>query len=82
MLRWRTFPGHREPTTIAAERQANPFVRAWLDDEWPDEEEVQVSGEPATLRLWAPDYDGGHKALVRFADGRETIVGGSRVDRG
>jgi glyoxylase-like metal-dependent hydrolase (beta-lactamase superfamily II) len=74
-------PGHREPTTIAAERQANPFVRAWLDDEWPDEQECRVAGEPATLLLWAPDYDGGHKALVRFADGRESIVGGSRVER-
>ena len=28
-----------------------------------------------------PDYDGGHKALVRLASGEETIVGGSRVDR-
>jgi len=40
-----------------------------------------VSGQEATLLLWAPDYDGGHKALVRFPDGRETIVGGSRVER-
>jgi glyoxylase-like metal-dependent hydrolase (beta-lactamase superfamily II) len=74
-------PGHREPTTIAAERQANPFIRAWLDGEWPEEEPCRVSGEPATLLLWAPDYDGGHKALVRLADGRETIVGGSRITR-
>jgi glyoxylase-like metal-dependent hydrolase (beta-lactamase superfamily II) len=74
-------PGHREPTTIAAERQANPFVRAWLDGEWPEEQDCRVNGDPATLRLWAPDYDGGHKALVRFPDGRETIVGGSRVER-
>ena len=35
----------------------------------------------ATLLLWAPDYDGGNKALVRLGDGTETIVGGSRVDR-
>lgn len=74
-------PGHREPTTIAAERQANPFVRAWLDGEWPEEQDCRVNGEPATLLLWADDYDGGHKALVRFPDGRETIVGGSRVER-
>ena len=74
-------PGHREPTTIAAERQSNPFIRAWLDGEWPGEQPCRVSGEPATLLLWAPDYDGGHKALVRLADGRETIVGGSRVER-
>jgi glyoxylase-like metal-dependent hydrolase (beta-lactamase superfamily II) len=74
-------PGHREPTTIAAERRANPFIRAWLDGEWPDEAPCRVGGEPATLLLWADDYDGGHKALVRLADGRETIVGGSRVER-
>jgi hydroxyacylglutathione hydrolase len=74
-------PGHTLPTTIAAERQANPFIRAWLDGEWPEPEECRVVGEPATLLLWAADYDGGHKALVRFPDGRESIVGGSRVER-
>ena len=74
-------PGHREPTTIGAEREANPFIRAWLDGEGPGEEPCRVYGEPATLLLWAADYDGGHKALVRFPDGRETIVGGSRVER-
>ena len=35
-----------------------------------------------TLVVWSPDYDGKGKALVRFADGREAIVGGSRVERG
>lgn len=74
-------PGHREPTTIVAERASNPFIRAWLDGEWPAEEPCRAGGEPAALLLWAPDYDGGHKALVRYADGRETIVGGSRVER-
>ncbi len=74
-------PGHREATTVAAERAANPFVRAWLDGEGLGEEPCRVSGEPATLLLWADDYDGGHKALVRLASGLETIVGGSRVTR-
>jgi glyoxylase-like metal-dependent hydrolase (beta-lactamase superfamily II) len=74
-------PGHREETTIGAERESNPFVRAWLYGEGLSEEPCRVNGEPATLLLWAPDYDGGHKALVRFPDGRETIVGGSRVQR-
>ncbi len=74
-------PGHREPTTIDVERASNPFVRAWLDGDWPGEEPCRVNGEAATLLLWAPDYDGGHKALVRLGDGRETIVGGSRVER-
>jgi glyoxylase-like metal-dependent hydrolase (beta-lactamase superfamily II) len=74
-------PGHREATTIEAERAANPFVRAWLDGEGLTEEPCRVAGEEATLLLWAPDYDGGNKALVRFPSGRETIVGGSRVER-
>lgn len=74
-------PGHREATTIGAERASNPFVRAWLAGEGLSEEPVRVAGAEATLLLWADDYDGGHKALVRFPDGRETIVGGSRVER-
>jgi hydroxyacylglutathione hydrolase len=74
-------PGHTEVTTIGDERAANPFVRAWTAGEGLGDEPCTVAGQPATLLLWAPDYDGGHKALVRFADGRETIVGGSRVER-
>ena len=45
-------------------------------------ERVRVGGEEAELVVWSPDYDGNGKALVRFADGREAIVGGSRVERG
>ena len=74
-------PGHREETTIGAERASNPFIRAWLDGEGLSESPCRVSGADATLLLWAPDYDGGHKALVRLASGEETIVGGSRVER-
>jgi hydroxyacylglutathione hydrolase len=74
-------PGHREATTIGAEREGNPFIRAWLDGEGLTEEPCRVSGREATLLLWADDYDGGHKALVRFPSGEETIVGGSRVER-
>jgi glyoxylase-like metal-dependent hydrolase (beta-lactamase superfamily II) len=77
----RVFPGHREDTTIGDERRSNPFIRAWLDGEGLGEEPCRVSGEAATLLLWAPDYDGGNKALVRLASGEETIVGGSRVER-
>ena len=77
----RVFPGHREDTTIGEERRGNPFIRAWLDGEGLGEEPCRVSGEEATLLLWADDYDGGHKALVRLASGEETIVGGSRVER-
>jgi len=44
-------------------------------------EQVRVAGEEAELIVWSPDYDGNGKALVRFADGGEAIVGGSRVER-
>ena len=77
----RVCPGHREDTTIGDERRTNPFIRAWLDGEGLGEQPCRVGGEDATLLLWAPDYDGGNKALVRLASGKETIVGGSRVTR-
>jgi glyoxylase-like metal-dependent hydrolase (beta-lactamase superfamily II) len=76
-------PGHREPTTIGAEFDANPFVRVWRGLEETGAEEVTVWGRPATLKLWAPDYDGGNKAWIVFGDdGTEAIVGGSQVERG
>ena len=39
-------------------------------------------GEPATLVLLGDDYDGGHKAWVRWPDGGDDIVPGSQVQRG
>lgn len=77
----RVHPGHREPTTIGEERESNPFVRALLDDARPEGVPCAVAGDPAKLLLWGPDYDGTNKAWVRFADGEEAIVGGSRVER-
>ncbi|HEY8502168.1 MAG TPA: MBL fold metallo-hydrolase [Solirubrobacterales bacterium] len=79
----RVHPGHREPTTIGEERENNPFVRIWRGLDSTGEEEVTVWGRPATLKLWAPDYDGGNKAWIVFDDsGEEAIVGGSQVERG
>ncbi len=76
-------PGHREPTTIGDEWEGNPFVRIWRDLDQVGDENVTVWGRPATLKLWAPDYDGGNKAWIVFADdGTEAIVGGSQVERG
>jgi hydroxyacylglutathione hydrolase len=75
-------PGHREPTTIGTEWDANPFVRIWRDLDQVGAEDVTVWGRPATLKLWAPDYDGGNKAWIVFGDsGEEAIVGGSQVER-
>ena len=76
-------PGHTDPTTVADELEHNPFVRLWrgLDDE--GAEECTVFGDQkATLVLWGDDYDGGHKAWVRWADGSDDIVPGSQVVRG
>jgi hydroxyacylglutathione hydrolase len=79
----RVHPGHREATTIGAEWESNPFVQIWRGREETGEEEVAVWDRPATLKLWAPDYDGGNKAWVVFGDdGTEAIVGGSQVVRG
>ena len=44
-------------------------------------ERVRVGGREATLIVWSPDYDGKRKAWVRFDDGHEAIVGGSRIER-
>jgi glyoxylase-like metal-dependent hydrolase (beta-lactamase superfamily II) len=75
-------PGHTDPTTVAAEWEHNPFVRIWrgLDEE--SEDRCTVWEQPATLILWAPDYDGGHKAWVRWDEsGEDDIVPGSQVER-
>jgi hydroxyacylglutathione hydrolase len=77
----RVLPGHTDETTIGREWEENPFVRVWRGVEPEGSEPVRVAGEDATLIVWSPDYDGGGKAWIRFADGRDAIVGGSRVER-
>jgi glyoxylase-like metal-dependent hydrolase (beta-lactamase superfamily II) len=77
----RLHPGHREPTTVADEWEHNPFVRVWRGLDPEGDEPCKVGDSDATLILWAPDYDGGNKAWVRWADGADDIVGGSRVTR-
>ena len=78
----RVLPGHADETTIGRERRENPFVRVWSGAEQEGSERVRVGGRDATLLVWSPDYDGNGKAWVRFEDGDEAIVGGSRVERG
>jgi len=77
----RVLPGHTDETTIGREWEENPFVRVWRGVEPEGTEPCRVAGEEATLVVWSPDYDGGGKAWVRFADDRDAIVGGSRVQR-
>jgi len=77
----RVLPGHTDETTIGREWEENPFVRVWRGVEPEGTEQVRVSGREATLVVWSPDYDGKGKAWVRFDDGTDAIVGGSRVER-
>lgn len=77
----RVLPGHTDETTIGREREQNPFIKVWRGAEPEGTERVLVAGEEATLIVWSPDYDGGGKAWVRFSNGIDTIVAGSRVER-
>jgi len=77
----RVFPGHTDETTIGAEWDTNPFVRLWRGVDTEGTEDVEVTGKPAILLLKARDYDGGHKAWVRFHRGGEAVVGGGMVQR-
>lgn len=85
-------PGHAGPTTIRHEAEHNPFVRIWDGTDPEGSEDVLVrlpgDGEDADdveheveLILEAPDYDGGTKAWVRWPDGSDDLVPGSRVRR-
>jgi len=74
-------PGHTDETTIGREWEANPFVRVWRGVQDEGVERCRAGGEEATLIVWSPDYDGKGKAWVRYEDGRDAIVGGSRVQR-
>jgi hydroxyacylglutathione hydrolase len=74
-------PGHTDPTSVAEELESNRFVRIWRGLDPEGSEQCTALGEPATLILLGDDYDGGHKAWVRWPDGRDDIVPGSKVSR-
>jgi glyoxylase-like metal-dependent hydrolase (beta-lactamase superfamily II) len=78
----RVHPGHTDPTTVGEELESNRFVRVWRGEDAEGDEQVTVWDKPATLVLWGDDYDGGHKAWIRWEDGADDIVGGSQVQRG
>ena len=75
----RVHPGHTDPTTIGDEweqqRVRPPLARARRGGQ---RAAARCGTQEATLVLWAPDYDGGHKAWVRWDDGSDDIVPGSR----
>jgi glyoxylase-like metal-dependent hydrolase (beta-lactamase superfamily II) len=77
----RIHPGHTDPSTVGDELEQNPFVRIWRGLDSEGSESCTALGQPATLILLAEDYDGGHKAWVRWPDGSDDIVPGSQVQR-
>jgi hydroxyacylglutathione hydrolase len=72
-------PGHTEETTVADEWESNAFIRLWRGLDSEGSEPCLALGDPATLILLGQDYDGGHKAWVRWPDGSDDIVPGSQV---
>jgi glyoxylase-like metal-dependent hydrolase (beta-lactamase superfamily II) len=72
-------PGHAGPTTVANEWEHNAFIRIWRGLDREGSQPCIALGKPATLILLGPDYDGGHKAWVRWPDGADDIVPGSQV---
>ncbi len=75
-------PGHADPTTVGVERRENPFIRVMTGAEPEGEGPCMALGRQARLIVIARDYDGGTKAWVRFDDGSDAIVPGSRVQVG
>jgi glyoxylase-like metal-dependent hydrolase (beta-lactamase superfamily II) len=73
------YPGHTDATTVAREWEHNPFIRIWRGLDGEGDATCTAFGEPARLILLADDYDGGKKAWVRWPDGKDDIVPGSRV---
>jgi hydroxyacylglutathione hydrolase len=75
-------PGHADETTVAREWEQNAFIRVWRGLDPEGSETCTALGEPATLILLGADYDGGTKAWIRWPDGADDIVPGSKVERG
>jgi glyoxylase-like metal-dependent hydrolase (beta-lactamase superfamily II) len=77
----RIHPGHTDPSTVGDELEHNPFVRIWRGVAPEGTDPCTAFGRPATLILFARDYDGGHKAWIRWPDGSDDIVPGSQVEQ-
>ena len=77
----RIHPGHTDPTTVARGARAQPLRPHLARGRSPGRRRVQAMGQDATLILLGDDYDGGHKAWVRWPDGSDDIVPGSQVQQ-
>ncbi len=75
-------PGHADDTSVGREWDENAFIRVWRGLDPEGSEPCRALGEPATLILLGADYDGGTKAWIRWPDGADDIVPGSKVERG
>jgi glyoxylase-like metal-dependent hydrolase (beta-lactamase superfamily II) len=76
------YPGHAEPTSVEQEWESNGFIRVWRGLDPQVSEPCTALGQPARLVFLGEDYDGGTKAWIRWEDGSDDIVPGSRVERG
>jgi hydroxyacylglutathione hydrolase len=76
------YPGHAGATCVAQEWERNGFIRIWRGLDPEGSEPCTALGQPASLVFLGRDYDGGTKAWVRWPDGSDDIVPGSRVERG
>jgi hydroxyacylglutathione hydrolase len=75
------YPGHAEATSVGREWDSNGFIRVWRGLDPQGSEPCTALGQPARLVFLGEDYDGGTKAWVRWEDGSDDIVPGSRVER-
>jgi hydroxyacylglutathione hydrolase len=72
-------PGHAEDTSVGREWESNSFIRIWRGLDPEGSERCTALERDATLVHLGADYDGGTKAWVRWEDGSDDIVPGSRV---
>jgi hydroxyacylglutathione hydrolase len=75
----RVAPGHSEPTSIGHERSTNPFLRVLSGADAEGTGTGRFDGVPVRVIVEARDYDGGTKAWIRFPDGGDATVPGSRL---
>jgi hydroxyacylglutathione hydrolase len=74
------YPGHAEASTVEREWESNGFIRVWRGLDPQGTEPCTALGQPARLVFLGEDYDGGTKAWIRWEDGSDDIVPGSRIE--